>query len=178
MKAVARMSVLELAAMVSETLRKFGIEATLTGGGCVAIWSNGEFVSRDLDFVEEGPVTRHQLKRALSSIRFTEKDRYFVHPDTQFFIEFPTGPLMVGDERIESVAHIETETGCLRLLSPTDCVKDRLAAFFFWADREALGQALLVAQHRSVDVNNIKRWARREGRRSELDEFLEMLRAS
>jgi hypothetical protein len=48
------MSAEELAGLVCETLLKAGITTTLSGGGCVAIWSEGKYVSHDLDFIEEG----------------------------------------------------------------------------------------------------------------------------
>ena len=108
MKSIADMSVEELAGLVCETLAKAGITTTLTGGACVSIWSDGNYVSRDLDFIEEGPVTRRQVKDALTKIGFTEKHRYFVHPETEFFVEFPTGPLTVGDERVHKVAIRDT----------------------------------------------------------------------
>ena len=54
MKPIADMSVEELAGLVCETLANASVTATLTGGACVAIWSEGKYVSRDLDFVEEG----------------------------------------------------------------------------------------------------------------------------
>ena len=138
MKSVADMSIEELAGLVCETLENAGITTTLTGGACVAIWSGGNYVSRDLDFIEEGPVPRRQIKSVLAKIGFREKDRYFVHPETEFFVEFPTGPLTVGDERVQTVATRDTGAGCLRLLSPTDRVKDRFAAFFHWNDTMAL----------------------------------------
>ena len=76
MKPIADMSVEELAGLVCETLANAGITTTLTGGACVAIWSEGKYVSRDLDFIEEGPVSRRQVKDALTMIGFKEKDRY------------------------------------------------------------------------------------------------------
>jgi hypothetical protein len=48
------MSAEELAAHVCQTLGDAGITVTLTGGACVAIWSDGAYTSRDLDFVEQG----------------------------------------------------------------------------------------------------------------------------
>ena len=47
---------------------------------------------------------------------------------------------MIGDQRIEKVTQRKTAAGKLRLLSPTDRVKDRLAAFFHWNDRQSLEQ--------------------------------------
>jgi len=53
------------------------------------------------------------------------------------------------------------------LLSPTDCVKDRLAAFYHWNDRQCLQQAVWVAQERAIDWKEIEWWSRREGKRKE-----------
>ncbi|MEE4160861.1 MAG: hypothetical protein V2I25_00035 [Woeseiaceae bacterium] len=171
MKQVADMSVEELAGLVCETLATAGITTTLTGGACVAIWSEGKYVSRDLDFIEEGPVSRRRVKDALRTIGFKEKDRYFINPETDFYVEFPTGPLTVGDERVYDVEKIDTGTGHLRLLTPTDCVKDRLAAFFHWRDEMALEQALLVAREQPIDIEDLRRWASAEGETDKLATF-------
>ena len=80
----------------------------------------------------KGPVPHRRVKSVLTAIGFRGKDRYFIHPETEFFVEFPTGPLTVGDERIQTVATRDAGGGRPRLLSPTDCVKDRVAAFFHW----------------------------------------------
>lgn len=66
MKSAADMSIEELAGWVCETLENAGITTTLTGGACVTIWSDGHYVSRDLDFVEEGPVPRCQIRNVLT----------------------------------------------------------------------------------------------------------------
>ena len=165
----------ELGALVCSRLEEAGITVTLTGGGCVAIWSEGKYVSKDLDFIEEGPVPRRQVAAVLGKLGFRERNRYFVHPDTEFFIEFPSGPLMVGDERVEEVATRQTPTGPLRLLGPTDCVKDRLTAWFHWNDRQALEQAVLVARAQAVDLDDIRRWAGREGALDSFEEFRKRL---
>ena len=171
MKPVAGMSAEELAGLVCHTLRAAGITVTLTGGACVAIWSDGKYVSHDLDFIEEGPVPRAQIRSALKRLGFLPKGRHFIHPDTSFLVEFPSGPLMVGDERVTQVVERKTTAGILRLLSPNDCVKDRLAAFFHWNDRQALEQALLVARAQKVDIAEIRRWSRSEGHEEKFRAF-------
>jgi hypothetical protein len=70
---------------------------------------------------------------------------------------------MVGDERVERVTERKTVAGTLRLLSPTDCVKDRLAASFHWNDRQSLEQAILVAQAQQIDLEDVRRWSSAEG---------------
>jgi hypothetical protein len=60
-------------------------------------------------------------------------------------------------------------TGTLRVISPTDCVKDRLAAYYHWGDRQSLEQAILVAEESDVDLNEIKRWSEKEGKLGEFE---------
>jgi hypothetical protein len=56
------------------------VTVTLTGGACVSIWSEGKYVSHDLDFIEEGPVPPRTVARVLAALGFARKGRHFVHP--------------------------------------------------------------------------------------------------
>ena len=56
MKPIGDMTAEELAGLVCHSLETAAVIVTLTGGTCVGIWSEGRYVSHDLDFVEEGPV--------------------------------------------------------------------------------------------------------------------------
>lgn len=163
MKPIRDMSLGELAAFIAEQLRRNGIDAVLTGGGCVSLYTENRYLSYDLDFVA-GFTRRRSLAAVLEPLGFVEKNRYFIHPDTPFLIEFPGGPLAVGGEPVRDVHEIRYATGCLRLLSPTDCVKDRLAAWYHWHDRQCLEQALMVAEKHSIDLNEIERWSIQEGK--------------
>jgi hypothetical protein len=176
LKPIADMTVDELAGLVCQALHDAGVTVTLTGGACVSIWSHGKYVSHDLDFIEEGPVPRRQIRAVLASLGFAEQGRHFVHPETRFFVEFPTGPLMVGDERVDRVTERKTVAGNLRLLSPTDCVKDRLAAFFHWNDRQSLEQAIFVAQAQEVDLKEIARWSKSERNEAKFRAFRQRLK--
>jgi hypothetical protein len=171
MKEIRKMNLGELAAHVCSHLESRGIRVVLSGGGCVAIYASDRYVSRDLDFIDRLHTTRRQLKQALAEIAFAEENRYFTHPDTEYFLEFPSGPLAVGNEPPAAIAELRFETGVLRLLSPTDCVKDRLAAFYHWNDRQCLQQAVWVAQERDVDWNEIERWSRQEREMQKFEAF-------
>jgi hypothetical protein len=175
LKRIARMSAEELAARVCQALHDAGITVTLTGGACVAIWSNGAYESQDLDFVEQGLVPRREIRQVLRKLGFVESRRYFTHPESEFLIEFPSGPLAVGDQLVSDYAERTLPTGTLRLLTPTDCVKDRLAAWFHWNDRQALEQACLVTRAQRIDSGDLKRWARREGHDEAFRKFLRKL---
>jgi hypothetical protein len=57
------------------------------------------------------------------------------------------------------------------VISPTDCVKDRLCAFYFWNDQQGLAQAILVTKSQNVDLDEIKRWSQVEGKAEEFKIF-------
>jgi hypothetical protein len=64
-------------------------------------------------------------------IGFQEKGCYFINPETELLVEFPDGPLSVGEEPVKEISEFEMATGTLQVISATDCVKDRLCAFIF-----------------------------------------------
>lgn len=163
MKPVQDMSVGELAAFVATHLRKRGIDVVLSGGACVSIYSQGKYVSADLDFIDTRFATRKQIRDAMLEIEFHEHDRYFRRSGCEFLVEFPKGPPAVGRSPVRRIDELVFETGVLRIISPTDCVKDRLAAFYHWKDRQSLDQAVLVAHATPVDLGEIERWSAAEG---------------
>lgn len=59
----------------------------------------------------------------------------------------------------------------MKLLSPTDCVKDRLAAYYHWNDRQCLQQAVWVARARKIDWDEVERWSRKEGEEDKFKVF-------
>jgi hypothetical protein len=160
-----------LAAHVCAHLKAHDIEVVLTGGACVMLYGDGNFVSYDLDFVERISAGRRRLKAVLAEIGFIERARYFRHPQSEFFLEFPAGPLAVGGEPPGELRVLTFATGELLALSPTDCVKDRLAAFFHWNDRQCLEQALQVARSAEVDLAEIEGWSVREGQEEKFGEL-------
>jgi hypothetical protein len=172
MKSLREMSQAEVAAYVQSHLREHKISVTLSGGAAVSIYTVNRYVSADVDLVEDTYVDRSRIKTAMEEIGFRERNRYFVHPDTQHIVEFPSGPLSVGGEPVKHIREIKYATGILRVISPTECVKDRLAAFYFWGDQQSLTQAVLVALHNRVNVGEIRRWSQSEGKVDEFKAFL------
>lgn len=141
MKPIKDMTTGELAAFISTHLKRNGIEVVLSGGSCVSIYSENKYVSGDLDFIEFGSIGIRKLKKVLGEIGFFYgEDRYFRNSETGIFLEFPPGPLSVGEEPIKEIITLNFPTGELMIISPTDCVKDRLAAYYYWGDRQSLEQ--------------------------------------
>lgn len=164
----------ELACLIYETLKNSGINAVLVGGTCVSIYSENRYQSSDLDFV-----TYEELKpieKALKKLGFQRTGRQFSHPECPYLIDFVNPPISIGHEAIHKFNLLKTSVGSLLLLSPTDCVKDRLASFFHWNDVQALEQALMVAENHSLDLKDLKRWAKAEGFEKKMNEFFNKIK--
>lgn len=170
------LSLQDFAVVISDYLIKNGIEVILTGGACVVIYTNNKYMSNDLDFVLISFDKQKEAKQLLTKIGFYEEDRYFKHKDTEYFIDFVPPPLSVGEEPVREISEIIKRNCKLKLLSPTDCVKDRLAAFYHWKDRQTLMQAILVCRDNQVDLTEVKRWSANEGKSDEYIKFTEQLR--
>lgn len=169
MKPIGEMTQAELAAWVQEYLRKQGIPLVLSGGAAVAIYSSGRYVSKDIDLVNARFTNRKKIEKAMIELGFSPTGRHFEHSESDQIVEFPPGPLSVGDDIIVEISEIEFETGILHVLSPTDCVKDRLAHFYHWNDRQCLAQAILVAASHTIDFEEIEKWSKNEGKLTEFN---------
>lgn len=158
-------SIRKLAALVIKQLALHDIEAVLTGGACVTIYSFNIYQSLDLDFVTNAAEYRaKEIKEAMRELGFAlAAEGFFARKDCPYIIEFIPPPLAIGSEPVRKKGEIKTREGRIYLLTPTDCVKDRLAAFYHWNDRQSLKQALLVAQKQKIDLKEIKRWSDAEG---------------
>ena len=164
----------DVAMIVCKALKDSGIDAVLTGGAVVSIYTENQYMSYDLDFISN--VGGREIEAAMDKIGFRKtKDRYFEHPETDFFVEFPTPPLAIGNKPVESFEVIESPVGYLKLLTPTHSVMDRLAAWYHWNDPQSLEQALLVAKEREIDMDEIRAWSDAEGMEMKFLHFEERL---
>jgi len=174
-KPIKDLTVGELAAFICSHLQGHGIDVVLSGGSCVSIFSENRYVSSDLDFIEYHTTKRKKIRAVMAKIGFSEENRYFKHEEVSLIVEFPAGPPAVGNEPVQEIIELKFATGVLRLLSPTDCVKDRLAGYYHWGDQQCLVQAILVAQATEVDLREVARWSRHEGKETEFIRFRQNL---
>jgi len=176
MKQIRNMTQVELAAYVQSSLQKEGINVVLSGGSAVSFYSSNKYVSKDLDLINENFAKRRDIKSVMEKIGFQEKGRYFINPSTEYFVEFPDGPLSVGEEPVKEISDFELSTGTLHVISATDCVKDRLCAYYFWNDQQGLAQAVLVTKGQRVDLKEVQRWSKAEGKEQEFGVFQSKLK--
>ncbi|MGH7742989.1 MAG: hypothetical protein ACRENS_13320, partial [Candidatus Eiseniibacteriota bacterium] len=135
-------------------------------------------MSVDADFVLSGERTTDRIDRALAILGFKRhRDRY-VHKSIPFFVEFPTGPLGIGDDFLIRPVWKTKRTARTLALSATDSCRDRLAAFYHWRDRQSLSAAVEIAIRNNVAFRKIREWSVREGHAAAYESFLFELRAS
>lgn len=154
---------------VAAALDNASIDAVLTGGSAATIYAPEAYTSLDADFVLRREIKASALTQILASLGYhpAAARGMFEHPKSRFTIDFPKGPLAVGGDYVQGTAILRRGSTKLRILTPTDCVKDRLAHFYFWDDLSALNVAVAVAKspHGSdVNPDELKQWTERESR--------------
>ncbi|MBS1700517.1 MAG: hypothetical protein JST12_02565 [Armatimonadetes bacterium] len=165
MKLEPGISISDLAFCVGETFIAHGAKAVLSGGGAAVIYAPEAYQSHDLDFILE---YYDGLSPLLTNLGFYEKHRQYKHPNFSWTLEFPPGPLAIGgDYDIAPTRLVNPDTGYrLDILSPTDCVRDRLTHFLAptHSDFSALDQAVAVAHaiRPKIDLDLIRAWALKE----------------
>jgi hypothetical protein len=166
----------EIAAIVSDALTQAGITAVLSGGGVVTIYSENEYQSDDLDFIS--PADSKRLLEIMSKLGFSKHGRHFEHPSSYYLVEFPPSPLMIGEQYVDYRECTVKKVGELELhiLTPTQCVMDRLAGFYHWSDRQNLDQAVMVARRHPIDFERVNSWSRKEGKMAKYQEFIDRLK--
>ena len=166
-----KISIKKLALLVSGELRKSGMDAVLVGGACVSIYTHNKYFSMDLDFVSGASLK--ELAPVMKSLGFKLKGRHFEHPGCRLLVEFPPPPVSIGNETpIRKFSTIKT----LTLFTPTDCVKDRLAAYYHWSDPQSLKQAIMVARSQPIHLADIADWSKKEGAPEKFKRFETMLK--
>ncbi|MFT3709934.1 MAG: hypothetical protein QM817_20070 [Archangium sp.] len=173
----ASSSLTDVAFEVCTALSKTGFTTVLTGGSAATVHTRGSYQSLDLDFVISLNGTGGQ--RALEGLGFRRVDELYRHSRSKFTLEFPPGPLAVGDDLITSWDTLHQDQLLLHILSPFDSCRDRLASFLFWNDLSGLEQALLVhTAHRDrVDLAGLRSWCTRERQAKKFELYEERFKA-
>ena len=161
---------LDVAFEVSTALYGAGIGAVLTGGSAAAFYC-AAYQSADVDFVVNFGDWHAPMEPVLQSLGFVHDGSHFAHPRSAYTVDFPPGPLGIGGEIITAWETVHRDGQVLFVLSRTDSVRDRLAAFFHWDDRSSLRIALLVARSGPIDLEAIRAWSAREGAAAKFAEF-------
>ncbi len=157
---------------VATHLVKNGIDTLLVGGAVVAIYSNGAYKSGDLDFVLLGYLNEN-LPKVMAKIGFkVSESRHYSHPKCKhLLIEFSSGPPGIGEDVRIKPAEVKFDGQTIKIFTPTDCIRDRLASYIHFKALECLDQAVLVAKKHPYSKAKIKKWCASEGSAKAFEDF-------
>ncbi len=168
----------EVAFEVCTAYAQIGEQIVLTGGSAATVYAPDAYQSQDIDFVFEFWTTNIS-SQPLINLGFSQDRQQWRHSSSHFTVDFIRGPLMVGEDQIESWQTLREGAKVLHILTPTDCLRDRLAWFIapMRPDFSALEQALSVAAKlgTEVDMTLVEDWSRRENSHDRFLMFLERL---
>lgn len=153
----------ELAGIIAEHLHLHGIEVVLVGGLAVEIYTENLYLTNDIDMVNTNYQPPKQIHAAMAELGFHKQGRVYVNNTTAITVEFPSAPLSVGDELIKSTTHAQVANKNIPILKVEDVVKDRLAAFIHWQDRQSLIQATAILIKHHLKPAAFKKFCMREG---------------
>ncbi|MBN1282478.1 MAG: hypothetical protein JXA24_01735 [Proteobacteria bacterium] len=165
------MPVRQIAAAVSRHLSQAGYDPVLTGRACAAAYIGARIKPKTLDFV----LTEYEvpeLAEAMRTIGFMRSGLYnYVSRRSPVDVVFSPPPLAVGDHLVKETAVMKAKGGSIRLLTPTDCCRQRLSMYYRWGDREAFDDAVELALCHEIDMDLVKRWSDWEWCSDRFEEF-------
>jgi hypothetical protein len=170
-----RSSLEDVCFAVCTALAHAGTVAVLTGGSAATYYAPHAYQSRDADFIITFSSDMARAGGVLHHLGYHETGGTYHHDKNIFTLEFPQGPLAIGADLVSSYDSIQRDSELLHVLTRTDCVRDRLASFYFFGDRSALSAAIAVAKSGTVNLLEIRRWSDKEGEGLRFGEFYESL---
>jgi hypothetical protein len=168
----------EVAFTVCTELQRVGVTAVLTGGSAATIWSAGTYQSHDCDFIIRFHEKDAPAEETLRRLGYSEHGGTYRHNANIFTLEFPLGPLSVGDEILTEWDTLRKGDLLLHILTPTDSCRDRLAAFYHWRDFSSLSVAVAIALRNEIDLGRIKSWSEKEKASEQYAHFVRALSAA
>lgn len=156
---------------VCTALNDVGTVAVLTGGSAATYYAPTAYQSRDADFIVVFASNGRVGADALHRLGYSQVGGTYAHKESSYTLDFPPGPLAVGTDLIDSYETVRRSSEVLFVLSRTDCVRDRLASFYFFKDFSALVAAIAVAKSGDIDLAAVEAWSARENESLNFAEF-------
>jgi hypothetical protein len=165
----------ELWKYVGYYFSKNSIDMVLVGGSVVSIYSKGRYRSGDLDFVSLSYM-ENKVPKLLNDLGFKKDGRVYSNKKCPHLcIDLVSPPLAIGNDYEIKPNEVNYKGKVLKILTPTDCIKDRLASYIYFEARECLDQALLVAQAQKFSKKEVKKWCKEEKMIEAYKEFIDIL---
>lgn len=113
-----------ISGIICEAFERYGLEATVVGGGAVEFHAPGAHVSRDSDFVVEPRIARERLGEVFSRLGFRKGTARHWIWDDRYFVEVPSTHLEGESE--EHTVHTHT----LRVVKKECVLAERVVEYY------------------------------------------------
>lgn len=108
----------------------------------------------------------------VARIGFTRLGMYYRNPKrNDLIIQFVSGPPGIGSDYAIKPREVKVDGQILKIFTPTDCIRDRLAAYIYDRSRDNFDRAVLVALRQPYEAKKIKKWLEAEGYGHVYNEF-------
>lgn len=166
-------TMIKTAAIITKMLEKYSIKPIVVGGLSVEIYTQGNYTTRDIDFVSDGFMIIEEL---LTSLDFLKDGRHFYRKDKEVAIEIPDNHLE-GDMNKVVKVNIDKEL-YIYLISLEDIIIDRLRATLQWRSEEDAiwGFKLLANNFEDVDVSYIEKRLQVKQEKKEFEDWVKQIR--
>ena len=169
-------SLVDVCFAVCTALDNVGTTVVLSGGSAATYYAPQAYQSRDADFVITMRGNAGANALVMNNLGYEQLGGTYVHNINRYTVEFPPGPLAIGNDLVENWETYRRGEEHLNVLTRTDCVRDRLAAYYFYGDVSALMAAVAVAKGGNVNYVALREWSKREGESLRFEDFQERSR--
>jgi hypothetical protein len=164
---------------VAANLKKSGFDTILVGGGVATIYSDGAYMSGDIDLVMASMMqSSGDVGKALNEMGFNKKrQRSYSKEGCRFTIDVSSFPVTIGEDYIaeKSLKEAIYNGESVKMLSSTDCILDRLNKAYHYADETAFDAAVEVAKRQPYKIERIKEFCHANKMTGLFDRFIKKL---
>lgn len=166
-----------VATIICVHLTDMGFDPVLTGKACAAIHAGSDVDAKSLEFVISEYVV-DRVESVMASLGFKcLVHRTFGGKGSKFEVSFLPPPVAVGDAVVENIYRLKGAKGELKMLNPTDCIRQRLSMYYRFGSESAFLDALAVARKHKVDMEFIARWSDWEWAGDKFETFMKSLKS-
>ena len=143
-------TMLVTAAIITKLLEKEQIKPIIVGGFSLAIYSNENYSTRDIDIVVN---ERSKTASLLQMLGFKKGNQNYFHEKLEVVIEFPGDTLAGSYEKVNKIIIDDTDNLYVYVIAYEDIIMDRLRAYLYWNEdvSKEWGMQLLTLHYDKLD---------------------------